>query len=45
MSEDSGLQPRFLATAGLMDSASIGTMPQYLAQHYPHTYDAFRDAV
>jgi hypothetical protein len=39
MSEDSGLQP--LPDYVVKYLASLKTTPEYLAQHYPHTYDAF----
>jgi hypothetical protein len=39
MSEDSGLKQ--LPGYVIDYLASLGTTPEYLAQHYPHTYDAF----
>jgi len=39
MSEDSGLQP--LPDYVVEYLKRLGTTPEYLAQHYPHTYDVF----
>ena len=39
MSEDSGLRP--LPDYVVEYLASLGTTPDYLAQHYPNTYGAF----
>ena len=36
MSEDSGLEPHVVKYL-----ASLGTTPEHLAQHYPHTYAVF----
>ena len=41
MSEDSGLKP--LPDYVVEYLARLGTTPDYLAQHYPHTYGAFVD--
>ena len=40
MSEDSGPKPQ-LPDYVVKYLASLGTTPDHLAQHYPHTYDAF----
>jgi hypothetical protein len=40
MSEDSGLKPQ-LPDYVVEYLAALGTTPEYLAQHYPNTYDVF----
>ena len=40
MSEDSGLKPQ-LPDYVVRYLAALGTTPEYLAQHYPHTYAVF----
>jgi hypothetical protein len=40
MSEDSGLKPD-LPDYVVSYLAALGTTPEYLAQHYPNTYDVF----
>ena len=40
MSEDSGLKAE-LPDYVVRYLAALGTTPEYLAQHYPHTYDVF----
>ena len=40
MSEDSGLKPD-LPDYVVTYLAALGTTPEYLAQHYPNTYDVF----
>jgi hypothetical protein len=40
MAEDSGTEPELLDCA-VEYLASLGTTPSKLAQHYPHTYEAF----
>jgi hypothetical protein len=40
MPEDSGLKPQ-LPDYVVRYLAALGTTPEYLAQHYPNTYDVF----
>jgi hypothetical protein len=40
MSKDSSLKPQ-LPDWVVEYLASLGTTPEHLAQHYPHTYDVF----
>ena len=40
MSEDSGLKPQ-LPDYVVRYLAALGTTPEHLAQHYPHTYAVF----
>jgi hypothetical protein len=40
MSEDSGLKPE-LPDYVVTYLRALGTTPEYLAQHYPNTYDVF----
>ena len=40
MAEDSGTEPELLDCA-VKYLESLGTTPDYLARHYPHTYETF----